>query len=351
MNNIYSNLHTNQKILIYEMLKRGISVEVIDEEKEIIKTHFQNHEEYLFDRDSSIMPYSLSIMAGDKGITKKILMNNNISVPIGEVFKSNDIDNIIKAFQIIGAPVVIKPVNGSHGFDVYTNINTEQELLQCLKKLVSHRGLTDILIEEYYPAKEYRVFITKNKDYAVLNRDPASVIGNGINTIEELINNENYHRFHPRTNALCNIIIDEEVSKFLAQKNMTLESIPAQDEKVYLRDNSNVATGGLCIDATDIVDSSVIDIAYKVLMSFPGLPYMGIDYMTNSIDKKQDENSYRIIEVNTIPGIHMHYRPAYGKSHNIAEYIVDLIYPETKIRKEEKEDEKSYARQPSLLSR
>ena len=37
MENIYKNLHSNQKILIYEMLKRGISVEVLDESLELIK--------------------------------------------------------------------------------------------------------------------------------------------------------------------------------------------------------------------------------------------------------------------------------------------------------------------------
>lgn len=52
--------------------------------------------------------------------------------------------------------------------------------------------------------------------------------------------------------------------------------------------------------------------------------------MTNDITKEQSEENYRIIEINTVPGVHMHYRPAIGKSQNIAKYMVDLIYPETK---------------------
>ena len=38
---IYKNLHSNQKILIYEMLKRGISVEVLDESLELITDIFK----------------------------------------------------------------------------------------------------------------------------------------------------------------------------------------------------------------------------------------------------------------------------------------------------------------------
>ena len=40
MENIYKDLHSNQKIFIYEMLKRGINVSIIDAEREIIKTSY-----------------------------------------------------------------------------------------------------------------------------------------------------------------------------------------------------------------------------------------------------------------------------------------------------------------------
>ena len=104
MENVYKNLHSNQKILIYEMLKRGIDVEVLDENLELIKATFKSHEELIYDRDSSIMPYSLSILAGDKGLTKKILMDNGISVPLGETFYLRDYDYILKAFEVLSSP-------------------------------------------------------------------------------------------------------------------------------------------------------------------------------------------------------------------------------------------------------
>ena len=330
MKSLYKNLHSNQKIFIYEMLKRGITVEIIDAEKEIIKTSYNGHDELICDRDSSIMPYCVSILAGDKYFTKKTLMKQGIRVPLGETFLAEEQEYIKKAFKIINSPVVIKPVFGSHGFDVYTDLRTEEEIENALNSIINHRGeCTKIIIEEYYKANEYRVFITKQGDYAVLLRDPAHIYGDGKNTIEDLIKKENYERMHPRTNALCEILVDNELIKYLKKSGLTLKSIPKKGEKVYLRPNSNVATGGTCIDYTDKVHPSVIEIALKVLKAFPGLPYVGVDFMTNSIDKQQTEDSYRIIEINTVPGIHMHYKPAKGKSRNIAKYIVDMIYPET----------------------
>lgn len=345
MENIYKNLHSNQKIFIYEMLKRGISVEVINEKREIIKTSFQGHEELIIDRDSSIMPYNVSILAGDKYFTKKNLIQHGISVPIGESFLAKDIDYIKRAFKILNCPVVIKPVFGSHGFDVYTNLITEQDVENAIINIINHRGeSTRIIIEEYYNAKEYRVFITRNGNYAVLLRDPAHIFGDGIHTIEYLINKENYERMNPRTNALCEILVDEELISYLRKNNLSLNSVPQMGEKIYLRPNSNVAMGGICEDYTDKVHPSVIEIGSKVLKAFPGLPYVGIDFMTNSISDQQNDYSYKIIEINTVPGIHMHYRPAIGQSRNIAKYIVDMIYPETVDMKKETMYEKPIKR-------
>ncbi|MBQ4030754.1 MAG: hypothetical protein II625_03255, partial [Bacilli bacterium] len=149
---------------------------------------------------------------------------------------------------------------------------------------------------------------------------------------------------NPRTNALCEILVDDELVKYISKKGLTLNSIPPKGEKVYLRPNSNVAMGGICEDYTDRVHPSVIEIGLKVLKAFPGLPYVGIDFMTNNIEEQQTDSSYRIIEINTVPGIHMHFRPAIGKSRNIAKYIVDMIYPETFDIKEVELDEESIKR-------
>lgn len=334
-------LHSNQKILIFEMLKRGIDVELLNRDLELIKTSYQGHTELIYDRDSSIMPYSLSILAGDKGITKKILKQNNISVPFGEVFNVSEENYILEASKIIGFPVTIKPVYGSHGYDVYLNLNSEKEIVTALNKIkIKYGNDKPVLIEEFFDAKEYRVFITANGDYAVLHRDPANIYGDGINTIETLIKEENYKRMNPRTNAMCEILVDDELIKYISKQGLDMNYIPAKDEKVYLRPNSNVAMGGTCIDKTDEVDPSVLEIGMQVLKAFPGLPYVGIDFMTEDISKKQDKDSYRIIEINTVPGVHMHYAPAIGKSRNIASYMVDLIYPETKVL--EKSDNNGY---------
>ncbi|MDD2435889.1 MAG: ATP-grasp domain-containing protein [Bacilli bacterium] len=333
----YGGLHSNQKLLIQELINRNIDVEVINTELELIKARFGEHEELILDRDSSIMPYATSVLVGDKGLTKKFLKSAGISVPIGTAFNLKDDSYILEAFKMYENPVVIKPVFGSHGYDVYINLDTEEKVKASLEKIKINRGSnTNILIEEYFEGNEYRVFITKHGDYAVLFREPAHVIGDGIHTIKELADIETNKRMNPRTNALCPILIDNEVNKFLKHKKMTLNDIPKPNEKIYLRANSNVAMGGLCIDYTDKVHPSVIENCKQVLKAIPGLPYAGIDYMSKDITKEQTNDMYSIIEVNTVPGIHMHMRPALGTPRNVAKYIVDMMYPETVVHENEK---------------
>ena len=322
-------LHTNQRLLVKEMQSRGINVDIIYREIELIKAEYGKHIEWILDRDSSITPYSVSIICGDKYITKKILEQNEISVPIGEKFLSNEWELSILYSRKIGFPVVVKPVFGSHGDNIYMDIENETELKEIIQNVFVNKLKKPFIVEEQFDGKEYRVFLTKEGKYAVLHREPAHVIGDGEHSILELIKIENKKR-EERTNCLCPISVDEITECYMKKNNISMEDIPKENQKVYLRHNSNVAKGGLCIDFTDKIHSSVIENCKKILDIFSGLSYLGIDYMSKDITANQTADMYNIVEINTVPGIHMHMRPSEGKPRNVAKYMVDMIFPETK---------------------
>lgn len=322
-------LHTNQRLLIMEMQSRGINVDIIYKDIELIKAEYGKHIEWILDRDSSITPYSVSIICGDKYITKKILERNGISVPTGEKFLPNEWELSILYAKKIGFPVVVKPVFGSHGDNIYMDVENEIELKEIIKNVYVDSLKTSFIIERQFNGKEYRVFLTKEGKYAVLHREPAHIIGDGKHTISELIEIENEKR-KERTNCLCPIAVDEITEMYMKKNNISMEDIPNENEKVYLRHNSNVAKGGLCIDYTDKIHGSVIENCKRILNTFSGLSYVGIDYMSKDITSNQTPDMYNIVEVNTVPGIHMHMRPSEGKPRNVAKYMVDMIFPETK---------------------
>ena len=140
-------LHTNQRLLIIEMQSRGINVDVIYRDIELIRAEYGKHVEWILDRDSSITPYSVSIICGDKYITKKILEQNDISVPIGEKFLPNEWELSILYARKIGFPVVIKPVFGSHGDNIYMDIQDENELKDIVYNIYVKKLKTPFIID------------------------------------------------------------------------------------------------------------------------------------------------------------------------------------------------------------
>ncbi|MDO8507905.1 MAG: ATP-grasp domain-containing protein [bacterium] len=321
-------MHTNQKLLVDELKRRGAKVRDADPEIELIEVIYEGRKEFLLDRFSSLSPYNLVKMTADKYLTKNLLRKNGISAPEGEVFSAHSFKEAVEYAQKIGFPVVVKPNWGSHGDSVFVEIKNERELVSAVNHLEEETGVNTLfLVEKHLPGKEYRVFITIEGKYAVLNRDPAHVIGDGKHNISELGEIESKKRDDRKKRYLCPIVFDRQVDNFLKESGKDLRYIPKKDEKIYLRKTSNLAKGGVSEDVTDEVHSSVIDIAQKVLDVFQGLPFIGLDIMTENIDEPQTKSSYGIVEVNSNPGLSMHMMPGKGKSRNVASYLADVMFP------------------------
>ena len=222
----YGSLHRNQKWLVKELVKRGINVEILDSEAGIIRASFNNHDEIILDRDSSIMPYAVAVLAGNKMITKNYLKKYKAKVPIGCAFNADELEYIKEAFRLFDKGVVIKPTFGSYGHDVYIDLRSEEEVEDAINQIRENRGNTEILIEEYFDAPEYRIFLTSTGKYAVLNREPAYVIGNGKNTVAELIEMENKSREDIAKTAMCTLVIDKEAKRYMKNHNITFDYIP-----------------------------------------------------------------------------------------------------------------------------
>jgi len=323
-----TKLHSNQRLLVEELMNRGIKVEMVDPEIELLKVIWQDRSEYLLDRFNSVAPHNLVKLSADKYLTKKLLSENGLNVAQGELFYGNQFEKAETYAKSMGFPVVIKPNWGSHGDCVYSNIHSSDTLEEYIRDFVKKNDTdSPFLLERQFIGKEYRIFITSRGDFAVLHRDPAHVVGDGQHTILELVTITSAKRTNRQNNSLCPIVLDKTSEDYLVMTNRRLTDIPANNEKVYLRSTSNIAKGGVSSDATDIVHPSVIDKAKQALGVFSGLPCVGIDLMTTDITKKQTKDNYVVLEVNSNPGLAMHMFPGIGKSRNVAKYLADVLFP------------------------
>lgn len=323
------DLGANQRFLAKELIARGATVRLIDYDNQVLEVQIGMHRELLVDIDSTAMPYAASVIAGSKPITKALLAEAGISVPRGGQFMPDEIEDAIRLAEIVGFPVVAKPSLGVQGKGVCTDITSPSDLRHAMCAIEQQCGFGEIVVEEQFEAPEYRVLINRNGSYAVTHRDPAYVVGDGTHTIEELAAIESERRMNPRTSCLSTIVIDEQVSRWLRRAGRSLSEVPARGEKVYVRRCSNLMLGGFAEDVTDLVHPSVIAIAQAALACIPGLPYAGLDFMSQDITGVQSAESYRILELNSLPGIGMHIAPGRGVSRNSAAIIADMIFPET----------------------
>ena len=323
------SLHTNQKVLLNALARHGAKLSVIDSDAEIVRVFYKNKETYLLDRFTNTVPYNWVAMTASKMFVKKLLLDNGISAPLGDIFSGVSSSIIEPYVKELGYPVVLKPDWGSHGDNVYIRLQDYKQLNKAIQRYTKEAGEeTPFIIEEYFKGFEHRIFITQKGDYAVLKREPAYVIGDGLNTIKQLAKIESKRRAEIKktvNSALCPIVIDEHVKKYLKEEGKSLDYIPSKDEKVYLRLTSNIAKGGVSHNVTSVVHPSVIEIAKKVAEIIP-LPFMGIDFITEDITKPQTYNSYRILEVNSSPGFAMHLLPAVGEPIDVGEYAIKVLF-------------------------
>lgn len=289
----------------------------------------KKHIEYFVWQCTSQTSFLGYILSSNKYLAKKLLKENNISVPNGNLFDINKKLEITKFTKKIGYPIVVKQISGTHGDLVFPNITNKKQLNDALKH-IAKRKKSKIIIEEHFKGKEYRLFATKNKFLAATYRIPANVIGDGKNTISNLIKTKNSdpRREDHKNGALIDIKIDSEVKRSLKKYGYTLETILKKGEQVFLRENSNLSTGGDSIDYTDKIHPSVKKIAVKAINSIPGITYAGVDFITKDVIKKQTKNSYRVIELNFTPMLSMHHYPYEGKSRNVAKGILLELFPE-----------------------
>lgn len=259
----------------------------------------------------------------DKFLTKQLLDIQNI--PVAEGRKVFNIICLLREAEFIGYPVVIKPQYGNKGKGVMLNLKNEKELIKAYTSLL--KITKDIIIEKYVKGNDYRICVVDYKVVAASLRVVPFVIGDGKSNIKALINilNNDPLRGQDHEKPLTTIKFDKELCNCLYRQNMSLDYIPNKGEKVILRENANLSTGGIAVDCTDDVCDENIDYCIRAAKAL-GLDICGVDICTEDISIPIDKQNGIVMEVNAAPGIRMHHFPSQGKKRDVGKAIVDMLY-------------------------
>ncbi|MBO9659035.1 MAG: cyanophycin synthetase [Chitinophagaceae bacterium] len=263
-------------------------------------------------------------IACDKEETKNLLQAAEIPVPRGTVIRTEE--GLKEAVEKFGYPLVIKPIDGNHGKGNTTNITTWEQALKALEAAKLYGR--SVIVERYITGFDFRVLVVNYKFICAALRTPAAVTGDGLNTIQALVDktNEDPRRGYGHEKVLTQITIDNFTQKMLDEKGYTLETVPAKGELVLLKPTANLSTGGTSTDVTDEVHPANIFMCERIARII-GLDICGIDIMAADLRTPVTENGGAILEVNAAPGFRMHIEPSEGLPRNAAEPVVDMLFP------------------------
>jgi cyanophycin synthetase len=264
-------------------------------------------------------------IAADKQLTRQLLKSVGVAVADGRVVA--DADDAWRAAEEIGGPVVVKPIDGNHGRGVATNLTTREQVVAAYE-IATQEG-AGVIVEKYILGDDYRLLVIGQQLVAAARRDPAHVVGDGQSTIQQLVDETNCDplRSDGHATVLSRIKIDATALGVLSEQGFTPTSVPAAGQKVLIRRNANLSTGGTATDVTDIVHPDIarraIDAARMV-----GLDIAGVDMVLRDITRPLREQGGAVVEINAGPGLRMHLSPSKGSPRPVGRAIVDMMFPE-----------------------
>lgn len=301
------------EILINKARKLNIKVKLVSKEKQIYRFTKNSRSKYVV---GELAPLNNSVgtrLSKDKYLTKNILNKIDVKTPEGFLLHNwKEVRFLIKKGKL-SYPLVVKPNEKAAGTDVAANIQSMKEL----KTIVSlmEKKYPEFIVEKYYEGDDHRLTVIDGKIIASCRRVRPFIIGDGVSCLEELIKTFNKKREYK-------VKIDSEVIRSIKKQSLGLDSIIERDKKVNLRENSNMTTGGMVVDVTEMVNPKFKKIAVKAVSEL-GLRFAGVDIITPDISK---DSEYVITEINGLPGWDIHINPDYGKSRNISGSILNALW-------------------------
>ena len=329
--NGFTSMEHSTQLLIADAMQHGIEIDVLDYKDQFLELSHEDHIEYV--RNGNMTSHDTTIshfLMENKTVTKKILHEHGYTVPLGGEYHT--VDSAVGDYtKYKNQAIVVKPktTNYGIGISVFKNAPSKASYEEALE--IAFKEDDAVLVEEFVAGTEYRFFVLDGEVAAVLLRIPANVVGDGESTISELIDakNEDPLRGENHRAPMAYIQKGEIETLMLKEQGYTFDTVPEKDTQVFLRENSNISTGGDSIDFTDEMHESynaiAVGIAEALDVKVTGIDLIIPDY---KVPSTTDYPGYSCIEANFNPAMNMHAYVTEGKGRRLSQGILAMLFPE-----------------------
>lgn len=323
---IIDRLELSTQLLIHEARRRGVAVEVVDAEDNFLRLSRDGRVEYVKQATrTSADTYISALIMENKEVTKRVLRDAGLPVPAGSAVGS--VEEALAAWPAFDRrSVVVKPrsTNFGQGVAILHQARWEPEGRAAVEQALAEDRV--VLLEEFAAGREYRFLVIGDETVAVLHRVAANVTGNGVRTIRELVEEKNRdpRRGSGYVKPLEKLRLNAVELEHLAAQGLAPDAVPPAGRTVYLRENSNISTGGDSLDFTDDVHPGYKEAAVRAARAV-GARICGADIIIPDVHAEPRPGSFSIIELNFNPALHIHAFPYKGVNRRPEARVLDLI--------------------------
>jgi GNAT-family acetyltransferase (TIGR03103 family) len=308
----YDELNPYSRIIVDEALRRGISVEIVDAPiGELVLS--RNGKAVRTIQSLSELTSAVAFRrCDDKLHSRRLFEHAGLRVPAGRPATFDDAD---EAFLDRWKDIVVKPVRGEQGDGVTVGVIDREGLAAAVAS--AQQVCPEVLLEQRCHGEDLRVIVIDGEVVAAAVRRPPVVIGDGEQTVGELIEHLSRERA-TATAGTATIPLDDTTREVVRSDGYNLASVPPEGAVIAVRGAANVHKGGTIDDVTEQLHPDLAVVAIEVARVIE-IPVVGVDFIVPAVDGPE----YVLIEANEQPGLANHEpRPT-------AERFIDLLFPET----------------------
>ena len=268
-------------------------------------------------------------IAGNKQVTNALVSSLGVKVPAELYIPGSKLAELrydIEAFISRHEKIVAKPIDGAHGKSVFLSLKSYDQVCEVADEILLTSRFGGFIIQEQLTGFDVRVVCVGGKYESAMTRVPASVIGDGVHTVQQLIEQENLRaeRSGENYNTLYNKIDLKYVSQYLADEDLL--SVPDAGKSCQVIGIANVGVGGTRKNLDEALPDFMIEQAEMIARELR-LPVCGVDFFVDKVPEKTDTPARLnpvAIEVNHCPGITMYESFDDPRQKHLVTRIVDM---------------------------
>jgi len=306
-----AQLNPYARIIVDEARRRGIHVDVIDEEGGLFRLSLGGRVVVCRESLSEFTSAVAMSICDNKEISRRVVSEAGVRVP--DQVQWDGTREQIEQFLSRNASAVVKPTHGEQGRGISVDLKTVEEVETAIA--TAQRMSSSVLLEEYFEGQDLRLVVINFRLVAAAIRKPAAVTGDGHSTIAELIEAQSRRRM-AATGGESRIPLDAETRRIIRLSGNELDTVLPEGEELLVRKTANLHTGGTIHDVTDSVHPELVQAAVRVAKAID-IPVVGVDFMVRS----PSFADYVFIEANERPGLANH------EPQPTAQRFVDLLFP------------------------